>query len=69
MVVTPKRRSDLFILLGVLLVSIGAALVSIPAGFVVAGAAAVLSGLFLVNDMEGAREPIPARPKRRRSTG
>jgi hypothetical protein len=66
---TPKRRSDLLILLGVLLLSIGTGLVSTPAGLIVAGASAVLAGLFLVTNVEGARESIPARPKRWRSKG
>lgn len=66
---TPKRRSDLLILLGVLLLSTGAGLAfGVGAGLIVAGAATVLSGLFLVTNVEGAREPIPARPKRRRRT-
>jgi hypothetical protein len=60
---TPKRRSDALLLLGVLLLSIGAALVYLPAGLIVAGASAVLAGLFLVN-VEGAREPTAARPRR-----
>lgn len=59
---TPKRRSDALLLLGVLLLATGAGLVYIPAGLIVAGAAAILSGLFLVN-VEGARESTSARPK------
>src|SRR5687767_12997371 len=59
---TPKRRSDALLILGVLLLAVGAALIYIPAGLIVAGAAAVLSGLFLVN-VEGARESTSARPK------
>ncbi len=63
---TPKRRADLLVLLGVVLISAGCALVSVPAGVIVAGIAAVLSGLFLVTNVEGAHEPTAARPKRRR---
>jgi hypothetical protein len=65
---TPKRRSDLLIILGVLLVSIGAGSVYAPAGLIVAGAAAVLSGLFLVN-VEGAHESTSARPPRGKRQG
>jgi hypothetical protein len=60
---TPKRRSDALLVLGVLLLAAGAGLVYIPAGLIVAGGAAVLSGLFLVN-VEGARESTSARPQR-----
>ena len=65
---TPKRRSDLLIFLGALLVSIGAALVYIPAGLIVAGVSTGLAGLFLVDNVEGAREPISARSTRGRPT-
>lgn len=65
---TPKLRADLLIFAGVLLLSTGAALVAVPAGLIVAGTAAVLSGLFLVTNVEGARESSSARPKRRRPT-
>lgn len=64
---TPKRRSDLLILLGVVLLSAGSALkFGISVGLIVAGASAVSSGLFLVANVEGASESISARPKRRR---
>ena len=64
---TPKRRSDLLILLGSLLLSLGLGMAwGLAAGLVAAGAAFVLAGLFLVTNVEGARESIPARPKRRR---
>ena len=59
----PKRRSDVLIFFGALLLAAGAALVYIPAGLIVAGVAAILSGLFLVN-VEGARESTSARPQR-----
>ncbi len=64
--VTPKARADILIVAGVLLVAAGAALVFVPAGLIVAGIAAVLYGLFMVTNVEGASESIPARPKRRR---
>lgn len=60
---TPKRRSDALLIVGVLLVAVGAGVIYIPAGLIVAGVAAILSGLFLVN-VEGARESTSARPKR-----
>lgn len=62
---TPKRRSDLLVFLGAVLLSIGCALVYFPAGLIAAGVAAGLSGLFLVTDVEGARESTSARSKRR----
>lgn len=61
---TPKRRSDLLVLLGAVLAAVGAGLIFLPAGLLVAGAAAALAGLFLVDDVEGAREPNSARPFR-----
>lgn len=62
---SPKRRSDLLILAGVVLLSVGAWVVTPAAGLIVAGASAVLSGLFLVPNMEGVlREPTTARPPR-----
>lgn len=63
---TPKKRSDLLILLGIALLALGAAFVYPPAGLLVAGAAAVLGGLFLVTNVEVEREPNSARPKRRK---
>lgn len=63
---TPKRRADALIVLGVLLLSLGAGWWVHPAAsLVVAGISAVLAGLFLVPDVDGARESLPARPHHR----
>ena len=62
--ISPKLRSDLLIALGVVLLSAGASVLSLAAGLIVAGASAVLSGLFLVTNMEGVRESTSARPTR-----
>jgi type IV secretory pathway protease TraF len=58
---TPRRRANLLVTLGAVLASVGAGLIFLPAGLLVAGASSAAAGLYLV-DVEGAREPGPARP-------
>ncbi len=63
---TQRRKANLLVLVGSLLLSAAGGLVYLPAGMAIAGAAAVLSGLFLV-DVEGVREPRAVPPIRPRS--
>lgn len=61
--VGPRRLALALVALGALAIAVGVALVFPPAGLIVAGIALVLFGLYLV-DVEGAREPASARPRR-----
>lgn len=63
---TPRRCSSILIAVGVVALTAGAWIVFLPAGLIVGGAALVLSGLFLVDGVEGARESLSARSKRPR---